>query len=192
MINDDSGKYNIHFSRPRLADSIIPPECEFPAIRDFSSLLHDLNRIYFLCDSELKISELRSTLIEGWKSTAPAKWSSKEIFYTPRGGAFFWEYEQCLLDVIESVSHQSGKPEPAVSIIQDVPYLQKSMFSHRTIAALSFISGFFSVSGFYQYGVGNSGDFMLPLLLLPITAGIFLFYRKLAPSPETSILRKWN
>ncbi len=122
MIDDDSGRYNIHFSRPRLADSIIPPECEFPAVRDFSSLLHDLNRIYFLCDSELKISELRSTLIEGWKSTAPAKWSSKEIFYTPRGGAFFWEYEQCLLDVIESVSHQSGKPEPAVSIIQDVPF----------------------------------------------------------------------
>ena len=192
MIDDDSGRYNIHFSRPRLADSIIPPECEFPAVRDFSSLLHDLNRIYFLCDSEVKISELRSTLIEGWQSTAPAKWSSKEIFYTPRGGAFFWEYEQCLLDVIESVSHQSGKPEPAVSIIQDVPYLQKSMFSHRTIAALSFMTGFFSASGFYQYGVGNSDDLILPLLLVPITAGIFFSYRKLAPSPETSILRKWD
>jgi hypothetical protein len=192
MINDNSEEYNIHFSRPRLADSIIPPECEFPAIRDFSSLLHDLNRIYFLCDSELKISELRSTLIEGWKSTAPAKWSSKEIFYTPRGGTFFWEYEQCLLDVIESVSHQSGKPEPAVSIIQDVPYLQKSMFSHRTIAALSFMSGFFSVNGFYQYGVGHSDSLLLPLLLVPITAGIFFSYRKLAPSPETPILRRWN
>jgi len=90
------------------------------------------------------------------------------------------------------VSHQSGKPEPAVSIIQDVPYLQKSMFSHRTIAALSFMTGFFSASGFYQYGVGNSDDLILPLLLVPITAGIFFSYRKLAPSPETSILRKWD
>jgi len=192
MINDNSEEYKIHFSRPRLADSILKPECEFPAIRDFSSLLHDLNRIYHSCDSKIKISDLRVALIEGWRSTAPPIWCSKKVFYTPRGGAFFWEYEQCLLDVIESVSHQSGKPEPAVSIIQDVTYLQKSMFSHRTIAALSFMTGFFSISGFYRYLIGSSDDFMSPLILLPITVGVFLAYRKLAPSPETPILRKWN
>lgn len=138
------------------------------------------------------MSELRRSLIEGWQSTAPLTWSSKNIFYTPRGGSFFWEYEQCLLDVIESVSHQSGKPEPAVSIIQDVPYLQKSMFSHRTVAALSFMTGFFSVNGIYQYAVGNSNGILLPLILIPITLGIFMSYRKLAPSPELSILRVWN
>ncbi|MDE0953900.1 MAG: hypothetical protein OR994_04430 [Candidatus Poseidoniales archaeon] len=192
MIDDGSGMYSIHLSRPRLADSILKPECEFPAIRDFSSLLHDLNRVYFSCDSDIKISELRSSLIEGWRSTAPPSWSSKSIFYTPRGGAFFWEYEQCLLDVIEAVSHQSGKPDPAVSIIQDVPYLQKSMFSHRTIAALSFMTGFFSASGFYKYIFGNSDDLIFPLILIPVTVGIFLSYRRLAPSAESSILRKWN
>jgi hypothetical protein len=192
MIDNDSGIYKIHLSRPRLADSIMVPECEFPAIRDFSSLLHDLNRIYYSCQSEIKITQLRKYLIEGWRSTAPPVWSSKNIFYTPRGGAFFWEYEQCLMDVIEAVSHQSGKPEPAVSIIQNVPYLQKSMFSNRIIAALSFMSGFFSFSGFYQYLIGDSDDFMLSLILVPVTIGIFWTYRKLAPSPETSILRKWN
>lgn len=192
MINDDPDEYKIHFSRPRLADSILKPECEFPAIRDFSSLLHDLNRIYFSCNSEIKMSDLRLALIEGWRSTAPPTWCSKKVFYTPRGGAFFWEYEQCLLDVVESVSHQSGKPEPAVSIIQDVTYLQKSMFSHRTIAALSFMTGFFSVSGFYQFIIGGSTEFVVPLALVPVTAGIFWSYRKLAPSPETPILRKWN
>ena len=138
------------------------------------------------------MSDLRLALIEGWRSTAPPIWCSKKVFYTPRGGAFFWEYEQCLLDVIESVSHQSGKPEPAVSIIQDVTYLQKSMFSHRTIAALSFMTGFFSFTGFYQYLIGGSDEFIFPLVLVPVTFGIFLSYRKLAPSPETPILRKWN
>ena len=192
MINDNSGEYKIHFSRPRLADSILKPECEFPAIRDFSSLLHDLNRIYHSCDSKIKISDLRVALIEGWRSTAPPIWCSKKVFYTPRGGAFFWEYEQCLLDVIESTSHQSGKPEPAVSIIHDVKYLQKSMFSHRTIGALSFMTGFFSISGFYLNLVGSSDDLISPLILLPITIGVFLAYRRLAPSPETPILRKWN
>jgi hypothetical protein len=192
IIDKESESYSIHFSRPRLADSIIKPKCEFPAIRDFSSLLHDLKRIYFSCESELKMSELRRSLIEGWQSTAPLTWSSKNIFYTPRGGSFFWEYEQCLLDVIESVSHQSGKPEPAVSIIQDVPYLQKSMFSHRTVAALSFMTGFFSVTGIYQYALDSSNGILLPLVLIPITLGIFMSYRKLAPSPELSILRVWN
>ena len=79
-----------------------------------------------------------------------------------------------------------------MSIIQDVTYLQKSMFSHRTIAALSFMTGFFSVSGFYQYIIGGSDEFIFPLVLVPVTVGIFLSYRKLAPSPETPILRKWN
>ena len=192
MIVDNSESYNIHLSRPRLSDSILKPDCEFPAIRDFSSLLHDLNRIYFSCDSELSMSDLRRALIEGWRSSSPSSWSSESAFYTPRGGAFFWEYEQSLMDVIEAVSYQSGKPEPAVSIIRDVKYLQKTMFSHRTIAALSFMTGFFSASGFYQYLVGTSDDWIFPLALVPITAGIFFSYRRLAPSPETSILRKWN
>jgi hypothetical protein len=54
------------------------------------------------------------------------------------------------------------------------------------------MTGFFSVSGFYQYIIGGSDDFIFPLVLVPVTVGIFLSYRKLAPSPETPILRRWN
>jgi hypothetical protein len=66
------------------------------------------------------------------------------------------------------------------------------MFSHRTVAALSFMTGFFSVTGIYQYALDSSNGIVLPLLLIPITLGIFMLYRKLAPSPELSILRVWN
>jgi hypothetical protein len=54
------------------------------------------------------------------------------------------------------------------------------------------MTGFFSAAGFYQYAIGASDDMILSLILIPITVGIFMSYRKLAPSPETSILRKWN
>jgi hypothetical protein len=53
------------------------------------------------------MSDLRRALIEGWRSSSPSSWSSESAFYTPRGGAFFWEYEQSLMDVIEAVSYQS-------------------------------------------------------------------------------------
>ena len=188
----DDDEYGIYFNRPRLSDSIAKPNCEFPAMRDFSSLLHDLNRIYYSSNSNLPIRDLRESMIEGWRSTAPEKWSSKNSFYTPRGGVFFWEYEQCLLDVIEAVSHQSGKPEPAVSMLREVPGIQRMMYNHRIIAALSFMTGFFSASGFYQYLVGNSNEVFIPLILLPITIGLYYSYRRLAPSPELSILRVWN
>ena len=192
MIDGSDGEYGIYLNRPRLSDSIAKPNCEFPAMRDFSSLLHDLNRIYYSSESKLSIRDLRESMIDGWRSTAPEKWSSEGSFYTPRGGVFFWEYEQCLLDVIEAVSHQSGKPEPAVSMLREVPGIQRTMYNHRIIAALSFMTGFFSASGFYQYLVGNSNEVFIPIILLPITIGLYYSYRRLAPSPELSILRVWN
>ena len=192
MIDESDEEYGIYFNRPRLSDSIAKPDCEFPAMRDFSSLLHDLNRIYYSCNSKLPIIELRESMIEGWRSTAPQKWASEKSFYTPRGGVFFWEYEQCLLDVIEAVSHQSGKPEPAVSMLREVPGIQRTMFNHRIVAALSFMTGFFSGNGFYQYIIGNSEDIVVPLILLPLTIGLYYTYRRLAPSPAISILRVWN
>ena len=192
MVDVSDDEYSIYFSRPRLSDSIAKPNCEFPAMRDFSSLLHDLNRIYYSSNSNLPIRDLRESMIEGWRSTAPEKWSSKNSFYTPRGGVFFWEYEQCLLDVIEAVSHQSGKPEPAVSMLREVPGIQRTMYNHRIIAALSFMTGFFSLNGFYRYLIGSSDEIILPLILAPVTAAIYYFYRRLSPSPELSILRVWN
>jgi hypothetical protein len=192
MIDNSEDEYGIYFNRPRLSDSISRPNCEFPAMRDFSSLLHDLNRIFYSCNSKLSIIDLRESMIEGWRSTAPEKWSSKSSFYTPRGGVFFWEYEQCLLDVIEAVSHQSGKPEPAVSMLVEVPGIQRTMFNHRIVAALSFMTGFFCGNGFYQYFTGNSDDFLVPIFLLPISVGLYYTYRRLAPSPALSILRVWN
>ena len=192
MIDSESGEYGIYLPRPRLADSIAKPDCEFPAMRDFSSLLHDLNRIYYSCDTKLSIKELRKAMIDGWRSTAPENWSSEKSFYTPRGGVFFWEYEQCLLDVIEAVSHQSGKPEPAVAMLREVPSIQRTMYNHRIYAAFSFMTGFFSVNGIYQYLIGNSDDVTLSLIFAPITAFIYYSYRKLAPEPELSILRIWN
>jgi len=192
MINQHNDQFGIFFNRPRLSDSIAKPECEFPAIRDFSSLIHDLNRIYYSCDSKLSIIDLRESMIEGWRSTAPEQWASKNSLYTPRGGVFFWEYEQCLLDVIEAVSHQSGKPEPAVSMLREVPGIQRTMYNHRIIASLSFMTGFFSVKGIYEYAFTQSNDVAIPLILFPLTLGLYYTYRKLAPSPKLSILRAWN
>ncbi len=42
MIDGSDGEYGIYFNRPRLSDSIAKPNCEFPAMRDFSSLLQSI------------------------------------------------------------------------------------------------------------------------------------------------------
>jgi|TARA_B110000196_G_scaffold71576_1_gene61384 hypothetical protein len=186
---DDDGEYEIRIGPPRLADCLAKPNCEFPAIRDFASLLHGLNRLHYDSRSQLILTDLRSSLIEGWKSTAPPQWCSEKAFYTPRGGVFFWEYEQMLLDVLEAVSHQSGKPEPAVSIIRYVPSMQKSMFNSRILAAFSYMFGFFSASSLYQVAIGNSTGIILPVAFAfaIFSFGFFYYYKKSAPPPEKPI-----
>ena len=77
-------------------------------------------------------------------------------------------------------------------MLREVPSIQRTMYNHRIYAAFSFMTGFFSVNGIYQYLIGNSDDVTLSLIFAPITAFIYYSYRKLAPEPELSILRIWN
>jgi len=174
----------IRLNRPRLADALVEKSCEFPAIRDLSSLFHDLSRLHFQEKSTLDIVELRLSLIEGWKNNAPEKWCSERVFYSHRGGIAIWEYEQCLLDVIEAVSNQSGAPEPAVSLIRFVRPYQKRMFNNRTIGALSFMSAFFGISNLLNNLPLDPGDIPIPVVLLTFSYVLLGFYRRMAPPPE--------
>ncbi|NDF33834.1 MAG: hypothetical protein EB157_04655, partial [Euryarchaeota archaeon] len=128
---DNEGKMTIRLGPSRLAHGLIETNLDLPAIRDLASLLHDLSRLHWESKTELEISDLRSALIHGWSSKAPDKWCSKRSFSAHTGGVVIWEYEQALLDVVEAVSHQSGRPEPAVTIIEKVPLLQKTLFNSR-------------------------------------------------------------
>jgi len=179
----------VRIGRPRIADALTPPECQFPAIRDLASLVHDLSRTHYDLSSDFDIIELRSSLIGGWRETAPQKWCSDKVFYTHRGGLAIWEYEQCLLDVIESVSNQSGAPEPAVTLIRYVRPFQKRMFNNRTIGALSIMAGFFAISTLVSNFPPSVGEIKLPLLFLSASYLLMRFYRSLAPPPEVPFNR---
>jgi len=174
----------IRISRPRIADALITPECEFPAIRDLSSLVHDISRICYETGDGSEIIELRSSLISGWKSTAPESWCSERSFYAHKGGLAIWEYEQCLMDVVEAVANQSGAPEPAVSLIRFVRPYQKRMFNNRTIGALSFMSFFFALSTIANSLPLSSSDLPIPIACIAIGISLNRYYRGLAPSPE--------
>ena len=131
---------SIRIGPPRLSDALVPHDSEKPAIRDLASLVHDLSRIHHRVGSVFGLSELRSYLIEGWRKTAPEEWASDRAFYSHRGGLAIWEYEQCLMDVLEASANQSGAPQPAVKMLMYVKMYQKKMFNNRTFAALSFLS----------------------------------------------------
>ena len=94
--NDISGD-SLRIGRTRLADALRIPVCEFPAMRDLASLIHDLSRLHHDAGSNLELMPLRLALIEGWKSTAPPEWTSDDAFYSHRGGLAIWEYEQLSL-----------------------------------------------------------------------------------------------
>ena len=125
----------------RLSHGLIETNLDLPAIRDLASLMHDLSRLHWNSETELEIVHLRAALIHGWSSKAPQKWCSRRSFSAHTGGVVIWEYEQAMLDVVEAVSHQSGRPEPAVTIIEKVPLLQKSLFNSRILSAISTMSG---------------------------------------------------
>ena len=77
-------------------------------MRDLASLVHDLSRIHHRVSTNLQLKELRMALIGGWRETAPEEWTSENAFYSHRGGMAIWEYEQCLMDVLEASSNQSA------------------------------------------------------------------------------------
>ena len=102
-----------------------------------------------------------------------------------------WEYEQALLDVVEAVSHQSGRPEPAVTIIEKVPILQKLLFNARILSAgwlmMAILSGIGTVD---WVNLALDGELMFPSIPLLLLATGLLFrhrYQTSAPPPETPI-----
>ncbi len=185
----DFSEVSIKIGRPRLSDALLIPECEFPAIRDLSSLVHDLSRLHFHNSCDIDIVELRSSLIQGWRNSAPEKWCSDDVFYSHRGGLAIWEYEQCLLDVIEAVSHQSGAPQPATAIIGYVTPYQKKMFNNRVFGAFSMMAGFFGIASLINTFPPSQDEIPLPIFSLTLSFFLLRYYRGLAPAPELPFTR---
>lgn len=186
---DDFRGDSIRIGRPRLSDALHPIDCGLPAIRDLASLVHDLSRLHYSSGTQIDIIGLRHSLIGGWRETAPSKWSSDNVFYSHRGGLAIWEYEQCLLDVIEATSHQSGAPQPAVGLIEYVPSFQKKMFNNRTIGALSIMTGLFGMSTLIGSYPISSHEIVMPSLCFIASAVLMWVYRRMSPLPETPFNR---
>ena len=182
---DESGKMTIRIGPSRLAHGLLETNLDLPAIRDLASLLHDLSRLHWHSETELEIVQLRFALIRGWSSSAPKKWCSKRSFSAHTGGVVIWEYEQALLDVVEAVSHQSGRPEPAVSIIEKVPLLQKSLFNSRILSSGFLMSAMFSLASFFDWvRLADQGGIDFPTLPLGfMTVALFLRYRYQSAAP---------
>ena len=179
-VSDDS----LRIGRPRLADALRTHTCEFPAMRDLASLVHDLSRIHHSSTTTLELTPLRLALIEGWKSTAPTEWASDEAFYSHSGGMAIWEYEQCLLDVLEATSNQSGAPEPAVTTLAYVKAYQKRMFSNRTFGALSVMAAFFGIVSLYNTFPPSMVEIPIPLGCIALSYWLHRVYKRMSPPPE--------
>ncbi len=175
---------SLRIGRPRLADALRTHTCEFPAMRDLASLVHDLSRIYHSSSTSLELTPLRSALIDGWKSTSPEDWTSNKAFYSHRGGMAIWEYEQCLLDVLEATSHQSGAPEPALTTLTYVKTYQKRMFSNRTFGALSIMFAFFGISTLIHTFPPSLFEIPLPLAFIVASILLMRTYKRMSPPPE--------
>jgi len=175
---------SLRIGRPRLADALRTHTCEFPAMRDLASLVHDLSRIHYSSSTSLDQTPLRLALIDGWKSTAPAEWASDEAFYSHRGGMAIWEYEQCLLDVLEATSNQSGVPEPAVTTLAYVKAYQKRMFSNRTWGALSIMAAFFGIASLINTFPPALVEIPIPIACLALSYWLNGVYKRMSPPPE--------
>ncbi len=182
-LSDFSGD-SLKIGRPRLADALRTHTCEFPAMRDLASLVHDLSRIHYSSSTNLELTPLRSALIDGWKSTAPSDWASDEAFYSHRGGMAIWEYEQCLLDVLEATSHQSGAPEPAVTTLAYVKAYQKRMFSNRTFSSLSVMAAFFGIASLVNTFPPTMGEVPIPIACIAVSYWLNGVYKRMSPPPE--------
>ncbi len=184
----NSGEMGIRIGPSRPAFGLIETKFDLPAIRDFASLLMDLSRVHLEAKTTLGLTPLRAVLIEGWGSTAPPSWCSARAFSAHTGGVVIWEYEQALLDVVEAVSHQSGRPEPAVSLVERVPTLQKSLFNSRLLSSASWlmgILGFIGASNWLMLALAGNVLFpSMPLILFTACWVLRRRYHAAAPPPE--------
>lgn len=184
----NSGEMGIRIGPSRLAYGLTETKFDLPAIRDFASLLMDLSRLHLTSGTTLKLTPLRAALIEGWSSTAPQSWCTPRAFSAHTGGVVIWEYEHALLDVVEAVSHQSGRPEPAVSLVERVPNLQKSLFNARLLSSASWLMGILGFIGSSNWlMLALEGDLRFPSMPLILFAACWFLrrrYHAAAPPPE--------
>jgi len=191
FFESNSGSMGIRIGPSRLAYGLLQNEFDLPAIRDVASLLQDISRIHYNNSSEIELSILRKAVIDGWSTTAPPSWCSKRSFSAHTGGVVIWEYEQSLLDVVEAVSHQSGAPEPAVTVIKKVPALQKQLFNSRILSALWIMCALLGIRGAYNWtSLWLDGDLLFPYIPLILFSLAYILRRKYhaaAPPPENPI-----
>ena len=95
-----------------------------------------------------------------------------------------WEYEQCLLDVLEATSHQSGAPEPAVTTLAYVKVYQKQMFSNRTFSSLSVMAAFFGIASLVNTFPPTMEEVPIPIVCIALSFWLYRVYRRMSPSPE--------
>ena len=191
FFESNSGSMGIRVGPSPLAHGLLQTDLDLPAIRDLASLLQDISRIHYKTTSEIELSILRKSAIEGWSSTAPASWCSKRSFSAHTGGVVIWEYEQSLLDVVEAVSNQSGAPEPAVTLIDKVPKLQKQLFNARIFSASWIICSIFGMMGVFDWAkLWLNGSLLIPSVPLVLLVFAYVFrrqYHAAAPPPENPI-----
>ena len=191
FFESNSGSMGIRIGPSRLAYGLLQNEFDLPAIRDVASLLQDISRIHYNSSSEIELSILRKAVIDGWSTTAPASWCSKRSFSAHTGGVVIWEYEQSLLDVVEAVSHQSGSPEPAVTVIKKVPALQKQLFNSRILSALWIMCALLGIRGAYNWtSLWLDGELLfpyIPLILFSLAYALRRKFHAAAPPPENPI-----
>lgn len=184
----NSGEMGIRIGPSRPAFGLTETKFDLPAIRDFASLLMDLSRLHLAAQTTLNLTPLRAALIEGWSSTTPPSWCTPRAFSAHTGGVVIWEYEQALLDVVEAVSHQSGRPEPAVSLVERVPTLQKSLFNARLLSSASWLMGILGFIGASNWlMLALEGDVRIPSMPLVLFAACWYLryrYHTAAPPPE--------
>ena len=186
-----SGQMAIKIGPSRLAHGLVETHFNLPGIRDLGSLLQDLSRQHYLTNTTLELSPLRAALIKGWRITAPPSWCSRRSLSAHTGGSLIWEYEQSLLDVLEATSNQSGRPEPAVTLIEKVPNLQKKLFSARILSSGSWIFGIVGLLGTSTWiKMAMEDNFIfptMPLVLFFVSYYLRNSYNRAAPPPENPI-----
>ena len=110
--------------------------------------------------------------------------ASDDAFYSHRGGRAIWEYEQCLMDILEATSHQSGAPQPAVEILRYVKSYQKRMFDNRITSALSGMAGFVGAASLISTFPPEMSQIPIPLACMALSYGLFRVYKRMSPPPE--------
>ncbi|GIT75369.1 MAG: hypothetical protein Ct9H300mP30_4310 [Methanobacteriota archaeon] len=180
-LSDVSGD-SLRIGRPRLADALRTHTCEFPAMRDLASLVHDLSRIHHSSTTTLELPPPAPSPHRGLEVNSTVRLGLRRgVLLASRGGWPSGSTSSACLTC-------SRRPHTS-QVLPSLPWrfcvtcrpTRSGCSATAPWGALSAMAGFFGISSLFNTFPPEMSEIPIPLAFIAISYWLFGVYKRMSP-----------